>query len=89
VDDDCGPGGFCSPSQVNVFCVCPSTALCPPGSATSFEGSRQVPCACGDGCGHGYFCHTDRDTCLDDTDCGTQGTCNYDRLDRRWRCSTC
>jgi hypothetical protein len=48
-----------------------------------------VPCACGDSCGHSYFCHTDSDTCLDDADCGSGGTCNYDTVDQRWECGVC
>jgi hypothetical protein len=92
VDSDCGPCGYCSPSQVDQFCFCPSSALCPDGGggcyvATS-SGWQEVPCACGDACGHGHFCHTPRDTCTDDSDCNG-GTCNYDRLNKVWSCSIC
>jgi hypothetical protein len=83
IDADCGPGGYCSPSQVGVLCVCPSPALCDPGPCGS--GS----CACGDACGHAYYCHTSRDACIDDSDCGPEATCNYDKLEKRWTCAFC
>jgi hypothetical protein len=88
VDADCGPGGFCSPSVVDDFCFCPSTALCAP-SDKCYAGTTEVRCACGDSCGHGYFCHTKADTCLDDEDCGTSGSCNFDKLAGRWQCALC
>jgi hypothetical protein len=88
VDSDCGPGGYCSPSVVDVGCQCLSAAACPDsGTACSVNGNP-VPCVCGDSCGHGYFCHTPCDTCVDDGDCG-QGTCNYDKADHRWECEYC
>jgi hypothetical protein len=89
VDSDCGPGGYCSPSVPTAGCQCLSTAVCPDsGTECSVNGSP-VPCVCGDSCAHGYFCHTPCDTCVDDGDCGNQGTCNYDRVDQRWECEYC
>jgi hypothetical protein len=84
VDSDCGAGGYCSPSLVNDFCFCPSPALCGPGDSCS-----PGPCSCGDSCGHGYFCHTPADTCVDDSDCGSNGTCNFDSLAKHWTCAEC
>ena len=91
VDSDCGDGeaGYCSPSQVSNFCVCPSTALCGDAGASCYAGAQQVSCACGDSCGHSYFCHTKSDSCLDDSDCAAGQTCNYDTVDARWDCATC
>lgn len=87
IDTDCGPGGFCSPSLVGNQCSCLSAALCKPNESSCSPG----PCLCGDSCGHGYFCHTPKDSCLDDGDCagGSAGpsTCNYDRLEKRWTCT--
>jgi hypothetical protein len=88
VDTDCGPGGYCSPSQVSGGCDCLSTALCGP-DVHCWAGDTPVPCVCGDSCGHGYFCHTPQDTCLDDSDCTNWGTCNYDWLNTTWSCSYC
>ncbi len=93
VDADCGPGGSCSPSQVDNFCFCPATALCGPDVAcsTCAPGGpcMSVPCACGDSCGHAYFCHTRQDDCVDDSDCTNSDTCNYDTLSNRWTCGWC
>jgi hypothetical protein len=66
VDADCGEGGYCSPSLLNQFCICPSPTLC----------------------GQGYFCHSPKDTCLDDSDCA-DGSCNYDSVEKRWACARC
>jgi hypothetical protein len=98
VDSDCGPGGYCSPSVLGRLCACPSTQLCGDAGgcyvgSTSATGSppgpgwTQVPCICGDSCGHGYFCHTGCDTCVDDSDCARPATCNFDVLSHRWECS--
>ena len=87
VDTDCGPGGYCSPSLVYSRCVCLSTALCD-NSTKCIANGVAVPCACGDSCGHGYFCHTRCDTCVDDSDCPS-GQCSYDRLAQVWTCTSC
>jgi hypothetical protein len=88
VDSDCGPRGYCSPSQVEAFCMCPSAALCGDSGASCSANGKPVPCECGDACGHGYFCHTRDDTCVDDSDC-PDGTCNYDTVVKRWTCAWC
>jgi hypothetical protein len=89
IDADCGTNGYCSPSQVGVFCFCPSPALCDPDTTSCYAGNTRVACACGDSCGHGYFCHTSRDACTDDSDCESGGTCNYDTVEQRWICAYC
>ena len=89
VDSDCGPGGYCSPSVPAGFCSCLSTALCGDSGSSCTANGVSVPCDCGDSCGHGYFCHTRCDECVDDSDCGDQETCNYDTLSDRWDCSEC
>jgi hypothetical protein len=43
-------------------------------------------CSCGGDCGHGYFCHTPKDACLDDSDCAG-GTCNFDLTSKAWMCT--
>jgi hypothetical protein len=77
-----------------------SAALCIDGGAPCYEGSNvsgpppgngwtEISCLCGDNCGHGYFCHTACDACIDDGDCGDQETCNYDVVKHIWACSEC
>jgi hypothetical protein len=48
----------------------------------------QVACECSNPypCGHGYYCHTGCDQCLDDADCGGGDTCAYSLTDQRWEC---
>jgi hypothetical protein len=102
VDSDCGPAGYCSPSLVNQLCTCPgSPALCGDSGGGCYEGTgtvvglppgpgwTPVACECGDSCGHAYFCHTRCDECVDDSDCGGQGTCDYDVLKHVWACAQC
>jgi hypothetical protein len=101
VDSDCGPGGYCSPSVLSNSCQCQgSSALCADGGGGCYEGSNvtgpppgpgwtEVPCLCGDTCGHGYFCHTPCDACVDDSDCTGQATCNYDVVKHIWACAEC
>ena len=91
VDSDCGPSGYCSPSQVGVLCQCSCNPVVSDGGCYEHapDGTwTQVPCSCGD-CGHGYFCHTPQDTCLNDSDCANGDTCNYDGLSNTWTCSYC
>jgi hypothetical protein len=94
-DSDCGPGGYCSPSQVGALCGCMSTAFCNPdaGGGCYVGGPNgtwtQVPCSCGDSCGHGYFCHTPQDTCVNDSDCPDGNTCNFDLPSQTWTCTFC
>jgi hypothetical protein len=93
VDADCGPGGFCSPSLVGSPCGCNSEIFCraDSGSSCSETGpdgvTKSVPCSSCDGnCGHGYFCHTAKDSCLDDNDCAS-GACNFDLTSQAWMCT--
>jgi hypothetical protein len=57
IDSDCGPGGYCSPSQ----------------GYGPFQ------------CGIAYFCHTQADTCVNDTDCDS-GRCQFDGTAKHWQC---
>ena len=88
VDGDCGPGGFCSPSLVNDLCACVDTPCPPDAGAVCSVNGVEVPCMC-NSCGHGYYCHTRQDACLDDSDCPSGASCNYDTFTARWRCSAC
>lgn len=93
VDADCGVGGFCSPSLVGSVCQCTSESFCRPdaGGSCSEIGpdgvAKAVPCSCDGNCGHGYFCHTAKDTCVNDSDCATGTTCNFDLTSKAWMCT--
>ncbi len=45
-------------------------------------------CSC-DNCGEGYFCHTDRDSCLDDSDCPFNEPCAFNVIELRFSCQSC
>ena len=80
IDADCGPCGFCSPTPVSPFCVCDSPAFCNPPDPHA---------SCGDSCGHGYFCHTRQDTCMEDSDCTGRDKCSFDLPSQTWACTPC
>jgi hypothetical protein len=99
LDSDCGPGGSCSPSLVDLGpCDCSSFALCPDAGAGTPTGCSEsvdggpfvpVPCLCSTGgvCGEpAYFCHTACDECHNDSDCAYGGRCLYDRHQATWEC---
>ena len=68
-----------------------SSALCDHDSGYCCIGSDCSPdyCVCGDSCGHGYFCHTDEDECVDDSDCPSGDECSYDTVKKHWACDYC
>jgi hypothetical protein len=87
VDDDCGPGGYCSPSQLS-GCIRMCTVPC--GSGTHcYAGATEVPCACGQSCGAGYFCHTASDTCTNDCECNAVGSACTRQPNAGWACIPC
>ena len=91
-DSDCGPKVPCdcrpssSASSANTCATgsncatdgdCGPNGYCSPGQ---YAGSCDVPL---------YFCHTEHDACLDDTDCiklGAGQACNYDSTLQRFTC---
>jgi hypothetical protein len=88
LDSDCGPNGYCSPSLINAVCACWGPApQRHQQSGMCFVNGLPAPCET-DVCGHGYFCHTKSDICVDDSDC-VGGTCNYNMFEARWSCSAC
>jgi len=71
VDADCGRGGSCSPSLVGT-----------PGTCIGTVCQSSCPSV---NCGHGYFCHTPKDSCVDDSDCPV-GACTFDVTGQSWLC---
>jgi hypothetical protein len=93
-DDDCGDGNVCTCGGDH-------------GANHCLQGNCQVDADCGDNsycspsfgtCGNytgvvGYFCHTRKDKCSNDTDCDGEGEfgepyCMYDTTVGHWRCSS-
>lgn len=72
----CASGGNC-----RVDTDCGPGGYCSPGSSSQ--------CLCNRPCSGEYFCHTPNDTCLEDSDCGSQGNCIYDVVTKRWVCVSC
>jgi hypothetical protein len=93
-DSQCGDAGVCS---------CRTTAKDARGFNICLAGNCRVDSDCGAGgycsptwdlaCGEsngvvGYFCHTMRDACVDDTDCVDGGKVGYCAWSSdRWRCA--
>jgi hypothetical protein len=86
VDDDCGPGGYCSPSQLT-GCIRMCTVACDTGTHC-YAGTIEVPCSCGQSCGAGYFCHTADDTCINDCACAGDSACTH-QPNGSWDCIPC
>jgi hypothetical protein len=93
-DTDCGAGGVCS---------CRGSSGPTDNSANvCLKSNCRVDADCGGrycsptvdfGCGAffgvvGYYCHTAKDSCLDDTDCASQGggDCRYNPTTAAWTC---
>jgi hypothetical protein len=93
-DSDCGMG---------MLCVCHDSAYAAGAGNTCMAGNCRVDTDCGPGgycspvhgigtnCGNvaGYDCHTSRDKCIDDSDCGGSpfdSVCAWSAVDARWEC---
>jgi hypothetical protein len=73
-----GYGNTCMPGNCRVDSDCGADGYCSPSHGTS-------------GCGEvtGYYCHTSRDTCTNDNECGSMGSfdvCAWSESDKRWEC---
>jgi hypothetical protein len=91
-DSDCGAG---------MLCVCHESAYVYGGGNVCMPGNCRIDADCGPGgfcspahgtggnCGgvNGYFCHTDRDMCRNDSDCsGFLPVCTWLAMYRLWDC---
>jgi hypothetical protein len=97
--DACARDSECPTGET---CACHGTALTLGNGSTCVAGDCRVDSDCGAGgycspspigtsCGGiaGYYCHTDHDTCIDDTDCGSSGmpqVCAYSVTAGNWQC---
>jgi hypothetical protein len=90
-DADCDPGKVCyctAGDAAHCFYAgnCRTDADCG-GGATSYCSP-----AYGNDCGgyhwySSYYCHTTRDTCIDDSDCTGKNFCDYNVVSGRWECT--
>jgi len=65
-----------------------SQDFCQPGDGSCYANGVQVPCLCSGNCGHGYFCHTPEDSCIDGSDCpADKGACIFDVTSKAWVCA--
>jgi hypothetical protein len=86
VDSDCPPRVPCVCRDVTIYGdpnVCSTQSQCavdsqcgPPGFCSPQAGSPF----------YGYFCHTLRDLCIDNTDCPSGDSCEFDTMTNRWFC---
>jgi len=101
MDADCGARVPCTCRSTAMdpganFCEtgsnCAVDGDCGPGGYCSPSLVERL-CVClqarGDACGHGYYCHTAGDECIDDADCSDGQTCNYAVATGTWTCSEC
>ncbi len=77
-----GEGNTCLASNCRVDSDCGSGGYCSPAYNTGSCGSLL-----------GYFCHTPKDQCVDDSDCGIDGggglqVCTYASSVGIWQCKT-
>jgi hypothetical protein len=93
-DDDCKAGTVCScggsggvrssclPSNCRVDADCKETGFCSPSFGDAPYGGCWTYA--------GYYCHTNADTCSNDSDCQTNGdtskTCSYQSSLGHWAC---
>jgi hypothetical protein len=87
IDTDCGPDGYCSPSMVGNLWGCMSEVFCGPGEGGCYANGVPIPCLCSGTCGHGFFCHTPKDSCIDDGDCAGGKGCKFDLTSKAWLCA--
>jgi hypothetical protein len=89
-DADCADDELCTCSEGGPgFCI--HTGNCRIDADCGGGASSYCSPASGGDCG-GYhpathhFCHTPKDTCVDDYDCQGDSYCDYDVIDGRWEC---
>jgi len=90
-DDGCPKGSACqcraqSGDQDANYCTSPGTCRV---NADCGVGGFCSPSQYGQWCGTVYYCHTPADTCLNDSDCPSEGVypgCNFDPAAQHWAC---
>ena len=68
------------------FCQADSGSRCVEGGPDG--AMTPTACSCAGNCAHGFFCHTSKDSCLDDSDCAPpNGRCNFEVTSQSWMCT--
>jgi hypothetical protein len=94
-DPDCGATGVCScKGETFGWAHVSSKNVCVPSNCRSDSDCKAGACSptvnfdCGSFYGvQGYYCHTAKDTCHNDSDCGANGACAYQSTVGYWECS--
>ncbi len=69
-------GNSCMPGNCRVDSDCGTGGYCSPAHGTADCGNVT-----------GYYCHTPKDTCTNDSDCGSGlNVCTWSQTDGRWEC---
>jgi len=79
-----GSGNSCVPGNCQVDADCGTGGYCSPTPALPCNmNGRDLYCQ-----GVGYYCHTPKDECVDDSDCQGVGSpgCLYDQSAGYWMC---
>jgi hypothetical protein len=90
-DQDCPTASACecrpdSSSQIANYCTKPGTCRV---DSDCGAGGFCSPSQAGQWCGTLHYCHTPQDTCLNDSDCASDGIfpgCNFDPASGHWAC---
>jgi hypothetical protein len=77
---------FCATqSNCRIDADCGPSGYCSPSLLDLVQNNGYSMC---ENLATGYFCHTPKDSCTDDSDCN-QGTCNFDLTSQSWSCGLC
>ena len=71
-----GGGNVCMAGNCRVDSDCGNGGSCSPAHL----------CAAAVGVGIGYYCHTNEDQCVNDSDCSMRDVCTWSSVDSRWEC---
>jgi len=82
---DATPNTCATESNCRTDADCGPGGFCSPSLVSTYCQCITVTRSFGN-CGHGYFCHTPKDSCLDDGDCAS-GKCNFDLTSHSWICT--
>jgi hypothetical protein len=74
-----GIGNLCVPGNCRVDADCGAAGFCSPSAESQCGSGADYFCL-------GYYCHTPKDTCTNDSDCGSGAVCAYSYGSGFWQC---